>query len=109
MIRSDSERPKPHPLVLLVNPGLKIVLKFDLVIPLPVSVKSRITYLFTSVILMDNEPTPVMASAAFLQRFSTTHSNKCLLIGAITTLFSGRLMVYFIFLDVRRLMYSMES
>ena len=70
-------RPKHQPRLLVVKPGLKTMRKSFFLIPLPVSLTSTITrspMVSTRYVIVPD--TPPLASTAFLQMFSITHSNS---------------------------------
>ena len=75
-IRFAKERPKPHPLFLVVKPGLNTELNWDFAIPFPVSLNSSAMILSVSSMKISMEPLPDMASTAFLHKFSATHSKR---------------------------------
>ena len=75
-MRLASERPKPQPRFFVVKPGLNTLLKCFLGIPLPVSVTSSSVPVETAESVSVMLPPCGMASTAFLQRFSITHSKS---------------------------------
>ena len=75
-MRLASERPSPQPLFLVVKPGRKTFRMSLLRMPLPVSVTSTTAYLFSSNTFSVMVPSPPIASTAFFDRFSITHSKS---------------------------------
>ena len=67
---------KKHRLSLVVKPGLKTLLKFCLLMPLPESVTSTTTDAVSFFILTCKLPFPSMASRPFFNKFSITQSNS---------------------------------
>ena len=69
--------PSPQPRFLVVKPGRKTLPMSFLRMPLPVSVTSRMAFVSVSSTWIVMVPCPPpMASTAFLQRFSITHSKS---------------------------------
>lgn len=75
--------------------------------PLPVSVKSMCTFLSSVVICMVSLPAACMASMAFLERFSMTHSIRAVLRRRTMVLSWGRIIWNSIFLGLRACRYVM--
>ena len=100
-----NERPSPQPRFLVVNPGWKTLCKFFLAMPFPVSATSIATFAFSSNRVTVIRPLPSIASTAFLQRFSTTHSNNEAFIFTMTGS-SGITHSMITFFEVRWSMYS---
>ena len=76
-MRLANANPNPHPLFLVVKPGLNTLVILDLGMPLPVSEISIKTFPSLPLkILMAMVPVLPMASTAFLHKFSITHSKR---------------------------------
>ena len=99
-------KPSPQPRCLVVNPGRKTCDRFFFFIPFPVSLTSTQILLSSSTILTVIVPgPPLIASTAFLHKFSITHSKRDAFILSHTSL-SGKSLTKTTPCDVLRSIYS---
>ena len=76
-MRFTKVSPNPHPRLLVVKPGLNTVLKFLRGMPFPVSFTKMVATCWSMLCtVMWMLPSPLIASTAFLVRFSITHSKS---------------------------------
>ena len=103
-MRLARDSPSPQPRFFVVKPGRKTLVISFFLMPLPVSATSMVFRPMLVPTLMVMRPSPSMASTAFLQRFSMTHSNSCRFIIAVAC--SSSMFVSMMTLcDVRRSIY----
>jgi len=76
IMRLTRVNPRPQPRFFVVKPGLNTSRCWRGVIPLPVSVMSINTFPGFDEMTTDSFPSPSIASMAFLQMFSMTHSKS---------------------------------
>ncbi len=81
IIRFERLNPKPQPLFFVVKPGLKTFDILCILIPLPVSTTSTITFFSWLIISTWMEPFPSIASNAFFNKFSSLPAPHILLKG----------------------------